>query len=96
MQNWKAAPVFVLGGVLVIGSATSAWTEDLSGREGFSGKQLFEHEWKWTGPATQPSRRFMLQVARRVAFDELDVRGDGLGPLHNATSCAACHPHGGG
>ena len=32
-----------------------------------------------------------LFVDRWSAHDKRSPQGDGLGPLHNATSCAACH-----
>ncbi len=73
-----------------------------TGREGFTGRQLFEHEWKWTGPVAQPSNPADV---RAVALSRAGLRstsnfpkaskGDGLGPLHNATSCAQCHVNGG-
>lgn len=34
-----------------------------------------------------PANSLMAKLQNRI--------GDGLGPLHNATSCADCHPHGG-
>ncbi|SMP60926.1 Di-haem oxidoreductase, putative peroxidase [Neorhodopirellula lusitana] len=40
--------------------------------------------------------RSMLPANERGGLAEgLTVAGDGLGPLHNAASCAACHPGGG-
>jgi CxxC motif-containing protein (DUF1111 family) len=40
-----------------------------------------------------PGRK--LFVERWSAHDKRSLSGDGLGPLHNATSCAACHHQGG-
>ncbi|WP_372725665.1 di-heme oxidoredictase family protein [Novipirellula sp.] len=56
----------------------------IEARIGFTGQQLFEHEW-------QPAKSSDTAIAQTKRVD-----GDGLGPLHNATSCAACHKNGGG
>lgn len=51
----------------------------------------------------QEKSRTMLEEQGRELFerkwkpnDELSPNGDGLGPMFNADSCAACHPQGGG
>ena len=65
-------------------------------RQSFSGKQLFEHEWKWKGfsaPSVAAQRQARsVPPANRSRILRL---GDGLGPLHNATSCSQCHLNGG-
>ncbi len=66
------------------------------------GRQWFEHQWEWKEP---PPRSMIIRsrtaggklIRRGVAdFSTGDPPGDGLGPLHNATSCAECHAAGGG
>lgn len=75
-------------------SILSAQESEIKSRKGFSGNQLFEHEWKWVplsvGNVNVPIVPFGEAVATRRG-----VLGDGLGPLHNAKSCAQCHVAGG-
>lgn len=57
------------------------------------GRELFEREWIYQEPilperGTQSEREFEAQLQA--------MPGDGLGPMHNATSCASCHLKGGG
>lgn len=53
-----------------------------------AGERLFEKEWSFDD-FDDP---FLEGVIVQPSANEI---GDGLGPLHNATSCAACHQHGG-
>ncbi len=77
-----------------------------SSREGFTGQQLFEHEWHWIEqPVKRDAPESDLKIDRsgshtREALlrgDDSDLLkiGDGLGPMHNANSCQQCHPGGG-
>ncbi len=64
-------------------------------RSGMSGQQLFDHDWVVT--ASDPTKNAAL-VTRTGSTNPVPpgtVFGDGLGPLHNATSCKACHEAGG-
>jgi CxxC motif-containing protein (DUF1111 family) len=45
------------------------------------------------GAQDPPGRK--LFVERWASHDKRSPQGDGLGPMHNATSCAACHHQGG-
>lgn len=45
--------------------------------------------------AAEVSRGHELFVRKWVGDDPLCPQGDGLGPMHNATSCVACHDQGG-
>jgi CxxC motif-containing protein (DUF1111 family) len=56
---------------------------------------LLRHEWrpKTDALASQPGRD--LFVHEWTPGDPLAARGDGLGPVFNASSCAACHQQGG-
>ncbi|MGB7347706.1 MAG: di-heme oxidoredictase family protein, partial [Pirellulaceae bacterium] len=66
------------------------------------GKQLFQREWKFQPVAEKIEEDVFFETTSAKRFDRDDVlkniagvRGDGLGPLHNATSCEACHVGGG-
>ena len=57
--------------------------------------RLLRHEWR-------PKTDVLASEAGRDLFlhdwtpgDPLAARGDGLGPVFNASSCAACHQQGG-
>jgi hypothetical protein len=67
----------------------------IASRQGFSGKQLFEHQWQWLGSPTRDVDVPVLGRGKPTAVKRRGVVGDGLGPLHNATSCAECHVKGG-
>jgi len=45
--------------------------------------------------SAEDPRGRQLFVERWAAHDSRSPQGDGLGPMHNATSCAACHHQGG-
>jgi CxxC motif-containing protein (DUF1111 family) len=47
------------------------------------------------GAEAEPPHGRTLFVDRWSAHDKRSTAGDGLGPMHNATSCAACHHQGG-
>lgn len=68
----------------VFPGVAAAQESAIEARIGFSGQQLFEHQW-------QPANTAGTENAQTK-----QVNGDGLGPLHNATSCAECHRNGGG
>lgn len=56
------------------------------------GKLVFEHQWTYT----ERKMPEIKQVNRgALMFQIRRLPGDGLGPMHNADSCAACHPGGG-
>ncbi|TWU59032.1 hypothetical protein Poly51_18170 [Rubripirellula tenax] len=57
------------------------------------GREIFEREWTSRDPAPIPRRgdEQDIEYARKL----VSLPGDGLGPMHNATSCAACHVGGG-
>lgn len=78
---------------------TKGETQVRAERIGMSGKELFEHEWKSHDPPAVRQRRRVRATAPALAGlsgNRLGGAGDGLGPLHNAKSCAACHEGGGG
>lgn len=76
------------------------------------GQSLFQREWKWSGPdramhadnetedatdslrAESPELKSLRALVRSNKVER--IYGDGLGPLHNANSCAECHVSGGG
>ena len=71
-----------------------------------NGAELFDHEWTYVEPdrsvgfARNAFLRTWLMLnaassSERLLASARASRGDGLGPLHNATSCAACHLNGG-
>tara|TARA_R110002049_G_scaffold27321_4_gene94481 strand:- start:20861 stop:21361 length:501 start_codon:yes stop_codon:yes gene_type:complete len=76
-----------------------------------AGQKLFEKEWQWNDAIESLDEKETLSALfqRRRTVDARTMRdssrptlpdqfigGDGLGPMHNATSCAACHIDGGG
>ncbi len=69
---------------------------EILARQRLTGEQLFEHQWKPSepfgqrGPEQEPIRANKFADATRNV-----LLGDGLGPLHNATSCSQCHLKGG-
>ncbi|WP_052031869.1 di-heme oxidoredictase family protein [Novipirellula maiorica] len=77
---------FVIAGLLSVLLPCVAWGQEsaIEARKQFTGRQLFEHQW-------QPDPASLGTVAPLKR-----VNGDGLGPLHNGTSCAECHTNGGG
>lgn len=85
-------------GLLLIGlhspRVCNAQENAIAARRGFTGEQLFRHEWK---PAYSAPRATEAAVPGRIeAFARPSgVAGDGLGPLYNAVSCEQCHPRGG-
>lgn len=97
MNRW------VLGFIAILISIPESHAEEKN-RKDFSGRDLFEHHWQWTGPAKRPSavermerRRKQRPDSETTLLQNGDIKnGDGLGPLHNATSCADCHINGGG
>jgi CxxC motif-containing protein (DUF1111 family) len=67
---------------------------EFEARQDLTGAQLFEHEWKSNDASSQKS----ADQARRPSGERANAQvppGDGLGPLHNATSCSQCHLNGG-
>ncbi|MEM8671486.1 MAG: di-heme oxidoredictase family protein [Planctomycetota bacterium] len=59
------------------------------------GEQIFRHTWKHQS-AEQPTQIGKQPVQIRQIISQLSQGpGDGLGPMHNATSCESCHAHGG-
>lgn len=97
----QSRSLLCLGGLLsLIGlpSAARGQQSEIAARAGFTGKQLFEHEWKWVPTQPRPVKlpaEPMPGVPAGATRTVMGVVGDGLGPLHNATSCAQCHPAGG-
>ncbi len=59
-----------------------------------NGKVLFEKEWSYNKPATEPQNVPNPRGRRGSARQRIE--GDGLGPMFNARSCQACHVDGGG
>ena len=93
--GWNAGFCYLLA-LLVLPSASIA-QDQVSAN---SGKQLFEQRWEWKGPAPRMTeaemRRQNLGIGIGFGFSAAIGReGDGLGPLHNATSCVECHQGGG-
>lgn len=72
------------------------------------GREIFERNWTYDAQAVPDANRFFASQAdadREHFQGDLPtafvgslpgVRGDGLGPMHNATSCQDCHQAGGG
>jgi CxxC motif-containing protein (DUF1111 family) len=62
-----------------------------------TGRDIFQHEWAFEPNAAQDIRQ-AVGTGRRGNFLEAmrSMRGDGLGPMHNAISCESCHAFGGG
>ncbi len=89
----------VASAVLLMPTSASAQLSAHKSRQGFTGQQLFEHEWKWVEPKPMPTNSVATRRVRsrdpNVANLGNGIFGDGLGPLHNATSCAQCHVAGG-
>ena len=56
------------------------------------GKELFHKQWEYSEP-TIPTQGDLSRQDYAKALAKLP--GDGLGPMHNAASCAACHEQGG-
>lgn len=64
------------------------------------GKILFEREWEFEAKTDKIPKSALpkrLTQEERVRLREIasELGGDGLGPMHNATSCEACHAKGG-
>ncbi|QEG43751.1 di-heme oxidoredictase family protein [Roseimaritima ulvae] len=80
--------------VLQTPCVATAQSNAIAAREGFTGEQLFRHEWK---PAYAPPRSIEAAVPGRIEAlaRSAGVAGDGLGPLYNAVSCEQCHAGGG-
>ena len=72
----------------------SAQVAEIKSRAGFSGKQLFEHKWK---SVKSPTLEVDVEISPfgDSSVKRRGVMGDGLGPLHNASSCSQCHVGGG-
>lgn len=93
--------VSLLGFVLTP-APSFAQVTDQTEREGFTGRELFEHEWRpilqsaSSAAATKQKSRHLPLEARSAAEEARQLAlGDGLGPMHNASSCAECHVAGG-
>jgi CxxC motif-containing protein (DUF1111 family) len=98
MCSWNFRVASSLSGTLIVGlfisSILAAQESEVKARKGFTGKQLFEHEWV---SVDSPLRELEVPLVtdREMIVKRRGVLGDGLGPLHNATSCSLCHVDGG-
>lgn len=88
--------------IALMASVTGAQESLDEARKGLTGEQLFRHEWKPNDPtpvkiaaSMSAARESGMSAARESARERMGVSDDGLGPLHNATSCAQCHVDGG-
>ncbi|MGB0598411.1 MAG: di-heme oxidoredictase family protein [Rubripirellula sp.] len=59
-----------------------------------NGEQIFRHQWQHES-ARQPTSFEPPVSILRLFANRREQTGDGLGPMHNATSCEACHTQGG-
>lgn len=59
-----------------------------------NGEQIFRHQWQHES-AKQPTSFEPPVTLLRLFANRKAQSGDGLGPMHNATSCEACHAQGG-
>ena len=59
-----------------------------------AGKELFTRHWQYEPPLALVRRAGITDKQFVKQLEKL--AGDGLGPMHNATSCEACHAAGGG
>jgi CxxC motif-containing protein (DUF1111 family) len=112
IANWVVVFPLSLGCMLLVAAVGAAQTGPQDDSDAIAGRQIFERQWKWIEPAERASdpsqgdspagkkRHRRLLVAAALAPEEIESErvalGDGLGPLHNARSCAECHPGGGG
>ena len=103
MHHKSSLPVVLLiTCLLLILPTDSAKSEQGTELPPTKGKKLFDHQWSYSdpGPVSIKDLRLMQMnstVLMRNEFSQSsDIKGDGLGPMHNATSCAECHIGGGG
>jgi CxxC motif-containing protein (DUF1111 family) len=98
------ADLFLHVGLCSFGAAQAIAQTPLHPRFGFTGEKLFEHQWEWKERAVELQLpklderdliRAHLDSQSSETDDVLLSKGDGLGPLHNAKSCAECHVGGG-